>query len=64
MVQFMDCTQESSTTDSIQNGVLVLLGSSEHGLELALLVYETHSLEYLSNGLLVVTLGEVLFIDA
>lgn len=64
MVQFMDSTQESSTTDSIQNGVFVLLGSSEHGLELALLVYETHSLEYLSNGLLVVTLGEVLFIDA
>ena len=64
MVQFMDCTQESSTTDSIQNGVFVLLCSSEHGLELALLVYETHSLEYLSNGLLVVTLGEVLFIDA
>lgn len=61
MVELVDCSEESPATNSIQNGVLVLLGSCEHGFKLALLVYETDSLENLANGLLVVTLCEILF---
>jgi hypothetical protein len=61
VIELVHCTQESSSTHRIEDGIFVFLGSGKQSLKLPLLVDETYSLKDLADGLLVVAFREVLF---
>lgn len=59
----MNCPQEWSAADTVQDGWVDLFGTSKDGLELALFVNKADFLKNLSNGLFVESLLEIFLAD-